>query len=349
MNIGKMAGLIQVSLIFLSLTIPTPADTLHLRSADSIRNVKIISFKQAKLEAIDTRTAQRRFIDLGDIALIRVDGRPELNEAEKWRMAKQANSAVEAYQKALVKTSAQGSWQTVWIKVRLMNLFAGLGQADRMVETYIELARQIPDWVIQVAPTRKEIKVSDSQLDLAARALLGARDETGSGKVREALGKFYRRVAGDRQLPVARDTKAVGLAEKDLEKFDQPGPWLDPWAEGKIKSGNAEAVLHVTQKLFSSSLRRNLPAVFYWQGRGHLAKGEFDRAALDLLETAIEFPSSPYTPQALFWAAQAAGETGRSDYARKLRLELIDNFANSNDYAVIQLVEKTRDLLHEKE
>ena len=47
--------------------------------------------------------------------------------------------------------------------------------------------------------------------------------------------------------------------------------------------------------------------------------------------------------------AQAAGETGRSDYARKLRLELIDSFANSNDYAVIQLVEKARDLLHEKE
>jgi hypothetical protein len=227
--------------------------------------------------------------------------------------------------------------------------FATLGQADRMVEGYIDLARQIPDWIIQVAPARKNIKVSDSQLELAARTLLQARDESGSGKVREALGKFYQRLARDRNLPAAKDTKAMGLEEKDLEKFDQPGPWLDSWAEGKIKSGNSDSVLRVTRRLFSSALRRNLPAVFYWQGRGHLAKGESDQAAMNLLETAIEFPSSPYAPPALFWAARAATETGRYDYAKKLRMELIDNFANSNDYTVIQLVEKARDLLHEKE
>jgi tetratricopeptide (TPR) repeat protein len=200
-----------------------------------------------------------------------------------------------------------------------------------------------------VSPTRKDIKVSDSQLDQAGRSLLQAREETTSGKVREALGKFYQRLGRDRVLPPTKDTKAVGLEEKDLEKFDQPGPWLDAWAEEKIKSGNFDSVLRVTQRLFGSSLRRNLPAVFYWQGRAHLAKGEFDAAALDLLETAVEFPASPYTPQALFWAAKAATETGRSDYARKLWLELIDSFSSSNDFAVIQLVEKARDLLHDKE
>ncbi len=341
---------IRVILILLSITISAFADTVHLRSADSsIRQVKIISFRQARVEAIDTKTGQRRFIDFGEIALVRVDGQPELNEAEKWGTAKQYDQAAGAYQKALKKSSGKGSWIPVWTKARLMNLYAALGQADRMVEMYVDLARQIPDWVIQVAPARKDIKVSDSQLELAARNLLQARDESGSGKVREALGKFYQRLNRDRKLPPAKDTKAMGLAETDLEKFDQPGPWLDSWAEEKIKSGSADSVLRVTQRLYFSSLRRNLPAVFYWQGRGHAAKGEYDLAALDLLETAIEFPSSSYAPPALFWAARAAAETGRYDYARKLRLELIDNFSGSNDYTVIQLVEKARDFLHEKE
>jgi hypothetical protein len=67
------------------------------------------------------------------------------------------------------------------------------------------------------------------------------------------------------------------------------------------------------------------------------------------LRVAIEFPFSEYVPQSLFHAAQAAEQAGRSDCAKKIRMELIDIFNNSNDYRVIQLVEQARDALNDKE
>jgi hypothetical protein len=54
-------------------------------------------------------------------------------------------------------------------------------------------------------------------------------------------------------------------------------------------------------------------------------------------------------PQSLFFAAQSAEQAGRSEYAKKIRIELIDTFSNSNDYRVIQLVEQARDSLNDKE
>ena len=89
--------------------------------------------------------------------------------------------------------------------------------------------------------------------------------------------------------------------------------------------------------------------MFYWRGRAELGGGDFDHAALSFLRVAIEFPTSSYVPEALFYAAQAAEQAGRSGYARSIRSELIDTFNSSNDYRVIQLVEQARELLNEKE
>jgi tetratricopeptide (TPR) repeat protein len=329
--------------------LPAGADTIHLRSAESIRYVRVLAFKDGRLETVDIKQGRRRLIDYWDIALIRVDGQPNLNEAEKLLAARQQTAAVKAYQAAFDKTPARGAWMSVWTKVRLLNLFAALGQVDRVVETYIDLARQIPDWVILVSPTPGELKAPEAQLDAAGRRLVQARDESRSPKTREALAKFYQRLGGNRALPAAKDMQVLGAGVQDVAKFDQPGPWLDAWAEEKIKAGNADAVRAVTDRLFVSSLRRNLPAVFYWCGRALLAKGNYDAAALSLLEVAVEFPAAPYAPTALFHAARAAAQAGRIEYARTLWRELIDNFGGASEYTVIQLVEQARDALHEKE
>lgn len=331
------------------LAVPAAADTVHLRSAQSIRNVRIVAFKQGRLETIDVKRGDRRLFEYSEIALIRVDGQPNLNEAEKLLAARQTGSVVKEYESALAKAPAKGGWIPVWVKVRLMALFAAQGQIDRVVDTYIDLAGQIPDWVILVAPAQSDLKAPAAQREAAARRLVQAREASNSAKTREALAKFYQRLGGDRVLPPAKDTQVVGADVRDVEKFDQPGPWLDAWAEEKIKSGNADAVLRVTGRLFGSALRRNLPAVFYWQGRARLEKRDYDAAALDFLEVAIEFPAGAYAPAALFYAAQAAAATGRTGYAERLQRELIDTFAGSNDYTVIQLVEQARDSLSEKE
>ncbi|MFA5863608.1 MAG: tetratricopeptide repeat protein [Phycisphaerae bacterium] len=347
----RLAHATPFYVLLLSLTCVSAgwADTVLLRSAESVRNVRIVGFKEGRIETLDTKNGQRQIFGYSEIALIRVDGQPDLNEAEKSFTVGQFDSAVRIYQKAQEKMRVKSSWPTIWIKVRLMNILAAQGQVQRVVETYIDLAKQIPDWVISVSPTRKDLKATQVQLELAARQLVQARDASNSGKVREALMKFYQKIDRGRQPPVARDLNVGKLEEKDLEKLDQPGTWLDTWAEEKIKVGGVDSALRVTQRLFSSAFRRNLPGVFYWQGRAQLAKGDYENAALSFMEIAVEFPSSDYSARALFYAAQTASESGHLDYARTLWQELIDNFSNSADYNVIQLAEQARDLLHEKE
>ncbi len=325
-------------------------DTVHLRSGDSsVRGVTIVSFKQAQLELLD-RGGKRRTVDYGDIALIRVDGRPDLNRAEQLFLTQRFSDAISAYQTCLTRNIRRGSWLETWIRVRLLNLLAGQGRIEEAADLYVELARQIPDWLVGVAPTENQIKASPDQLERAARRIIQARDELTDPKSREALGKFYQHLGRQcKPLPPARSVLPKGLDEKDLEKYDQPGPWLDLWAEEKLKNNQPEPVLRVIDRLFRSSLRRNLPGVFYWRGRAQLVCRDFDFAALSFLRVAVEFPSSSYAPSSLFYAGKAASLAGRSSYAKKLWREVIDTYGNSNDYQVIQLVEQARDSLQDKE
>jgi tetratricopeptide (TPR) repeat protein len=325
------------------------ADTIFLKSAqDSIRGIKIVSFKQGRLEGLE-KQGERKNVKYDDIAIIRVDGQVELNAGEKFLTIRQYDQAVISYRKALTRKAGKNSWMDLWVRVRLMNLYASQGKVDESTGIYIDLAREISDWALAVAPKKGEIKGDAATLERAGAMLVKARDESNSIKVREALAKYFERLGCKQMLPEAKPVVSAGTDEKDFETFDQPGPWLDGWAEKKIKSDDAAAVLRVTQRLYTTSLRRNLPAVFYWRGRAELSGRDFDHAALSFLRVAIEFPASSYVPEALFYAGQAAEQAGRSDYAKKIRMELIDTFNNSNDYRVIQLVEQARDLLSEKE
>ncbi|NLE28287.1 MAG: hypothetical protein GX629_01295 [Phycisphaerae bacterium] len=325
------------------------ADTIFLKSAqESIRGVRIVAFKQGRLEGLD-KQGGRRTIMYDDIAIIRVDGQVELNSGEKFLSLRQYDQAIASYRQALTQKTGKAGWRNLWIRVRLMSLYASRGQVDASAEIYIDLAKEIPEWVLTVAPTQGEIRNEPVALERAGGMLVKARDESRSGKVREALAKFYERLGCRQALPEARPIQSAEVEEKDFEKFDQPGSWLDVWAEKKVGVGDSASVLRVTQRLYTTSFRRNLPAVFYWRGRAELGAGDFDHAALSFLRVAIEFPTSSYVPEALFYAAQAAEQAGRSGYARSIRSELIDTFNSSNDYRVIQLVEQARELLNEKE
>jgi tetratricopeptide (TPR) repeat protein len=333
----------------LAWTTAAAADTIFLKSADeSIRGVKIVSFNQGRLEGL-SKQGTRSTIKYDDIAIIRVDGLVDLNAGEKFLTIRQDDQAIDAYRKALKQTAGKNAWTNLWIRVRLMRLYAAQGQIDESTEIYIDLAREIPEWILTVAPKQSEIRSTPDMLERAGAMLVKARDEISSGKVREALAKFYERLGCKQSLPEARPVVKAGADVKDFESFDQPGPWLDAWAEKKVNADDPVAVLGVVTRLYATSFRRNLPAVFYWRGRAELSAKDFDHATLSFLRVAIEFPFSEYVPQSLFFAAQSAEQAGRSEYAKKIRIELIDTFSNSNDYRVIQLVEQARDSLNDKE
>jgi len=335
-------------MIMLLSTVSLRADTVLTTRAESIRSVKVVAFNRGKLELID-RQGSRELIDYSEIALIRVNGQVRLNRAERLLMQKQFEKSAGEYQKVVNNISSKKSWITVWSKVRLMNILARLGRVRRMAELYIELANTIPDWVISVAPTRREAKIDKKQLRQIARILIVARSKSESTKVREAIAKFYKRLGCQEKLPAEQKKGLIKSIERNIEKLDQPGPWLDKWAEKKLKDGKLVEIYKVTDRLFKTSFRRNLPAVLYWQGRTLLADEKYDEAGLKLIRVAIEFPSSRYTPAAMFYAGRAAELAGKIKYARRIWKELIDNYSASSDFNIINFVEKARDALEDRE
>jgi tetratricopeptide (TPR) repeat protein len=231
----------MVSLIFFCSFVQ--ADTIFLKSIETIRGVTVVEFSQGQLETINKKGG-RKTVNFDDIACVRVDGEPDLNDAERLLRLKNGENAVRAYRKVLAKTDRKKSWIKHWAQVRLMNQLARQGQIDDAAEVYIELAGEIPDWVLSVSPTPQDFKTTSATLDLAGAKLVKARDESKSGKVREALAKFYQRLGCEKKLPEAKPIVTVNAGdEKDFDKFDQPGPWLDAWAEARIKSGHPDAVL----------------------------------------------------------------------------------------------------------
>ncbi len=324
------------------------ADTVFLTTSKSIRSVKVVAFNRGKLEVLDSKGA-RQLIDYPEVALVRVNGNAKLYRAERLFMQKRFEDSASEYQKIVNSASSKKSWIAIWSQVRLMHIFARLGKVRRMAEIYINLAKIIPDWVINVAPTRREAKISKTQLRQIARMLIAARSKSDSTKTREAIVKFYKRLGCQEKLPPEEKKGLIKSIEKNIEKLDQPGPWLDKWAEKKLKDGKLSEIYKVTDRLFKTSFRRNLPAVLYWQGRTLLADEKYDEAGLKLMRIAIEFPSSRYTPAALYYAGRAAELGGKINYAKRIWKELIDNYSASTDFTIIGFVEKARDALEDRE
>ncbi len=342
---------IKISLTILTLSLfsqnQAAADTILLSMAKSIRGVKIVAFKQAKLETID-KNGNRQVFPYSDIAIIRVDGKPHLNKAEMMFLQGKFELAATEYQKVINNVSEKKRWIKIWARVKLMNIFAKLGNARRMTETYIELAKTIPDWVIMIAPTRREAKLSKKQIAIVARILAAERQKSKSTKVREAIAKFYKRMGCVRKLPTDSYRK-ISESIADVNKATQAGPWLVKWVQQQLSNGNIKKAYEVTNRLFKTSFRRNLPVVLYCQGRILLADEKYDQAGLKLIRLAIEFPSSQYTPAALFYAGKAAELAGRMEYAKKIWKELIDNYSSSMDFKIIDFVEKAHDALKDRE
>lgn len=334
----KKVILMLVLAVTLAIVPIVEADTILTRSAKSIRGVKIVSFKKAKLEII-RKDGKRSNIPYYDIALIRVDGKPGLNRAEQLLMRKSYELAAREYH----KVAKDKTWISIWSRVRWMNTIAKTNNVRKVAKIYIDLANQIPSWVITVAPTRRNIKADKFQLASVGRMLIDARDKSSSAKTREALVKFYKQLGCEEKLPPA-PKRQIGL---NVKKMDQPGPWFDRWAKEKLNKGKADEVMEVADNLFKKSNRRNLPILLYWQGRAMFSKSQFDNAGIKFVRVVIEFPASEYAPFALFYAGRSAEKAGRIEYAQKLYQELVGKFTHSNDFKVMDIIEKAREAVEE--
>lgn len=320
------------------------ADTVHTRQAKSYRQIRIVGFARGRIEAVEKKSGKRSFFEFDKIALIRVDKKPLLNQAEKLLALKQYAKAIDAYGIALEKASSR--WEKTWIKVRLMRLLAAGNQLDRAIEIYIDLSRTIPGWVLQVAPVGGKISGDEKQRAKAAAALMRARDRASSPKRREALSRFLERLGyeqrptldeQDEQEPVRKTKKTATM------DFRRPGLWLDAFAEEKLAAGKYDRLSEAADKLFKIVHRADLAGILYWQGRVMLADGKYDRAALRLLRVAIEFPRSKYAPYALYHTADAMSKRGRTGYAQKVRRELVRRYEAVMDVRVSMLVDSARE------
>ena len=311
-------------------------DTIHTRGARSHRDLQIVDFAQGKLGTVETRTGNREQWSLDEIALIRVDDNPVLNDAERLLGLEHHAEAIETYQTALDRASAK--WQITWIKVRLLNLLAGQGQLGQAVRVYIDLAETIPDWLIQAAPTRDRIMADNQQLSQAITVLTAARMKTSSSQAQSTLNRFIERLGGTKNRADGHEAPPIEPSEADVPSDGRPGLWLDDFAEQRLKTGKFAPIASATDQLLKTAVRADLPAVLYWRGRALFGQGETDAAALALLRVAIEFPRSKYAPRALFYAVDALLRGNRREYAEQIRSELVDRYANSEDAEVSRLV-----------
>jgi len=316
------------------------ADTVLTRKAQSVRHVKIVEFDRARLTVMDSQSGQRSQIDFADVYLVRVDGRAELNEAEKLLSLKKYDEAVAAYREAL--GFAGGGWEGAWVRVRLVNLLARGGKLDEAAELIVRLAEDIPEWLIQVLPTRGEIPSDEKAMGAATATLVAARNKAGSAETRQALSRVLERL-GINQPNLADRKKVVReVTESELLNFRRPGAWLDQWAAEQLEAGKADQLLATTETLFAAAVRADLPGILHWRGRGLSAAGRFDGAALELLRVAVEFPQSPYAAGSLFYAAEALDQGSRQVFAKAVREELVRRFGDSTEAAVAEMVDGAR-------
>jgi tetratricopeptide (TPR) repeat protein len=337
-----IASLVAMSV----LTLDADADTVLTRKAESFRSLKIIGFKQARLETADQQSGQSRLFDFGDVAMIRVDGATELNAAEKYVMLRQNDKAVQAYRQAL--QACRGGWQEIWMKARLLSLYASSGQVETLATTYGQLAAIIPEWVIQIAPQSTDIAGDGEAKKRAAAHLMELRNLSTSARERDAMNRFLQRL-GYELSPADRDkSPARDVSESEVLSMRRPGAWLDAWAEKKLQSGQAKQVGQTADRLFASAVRADLPAILYWQGRSSLEQEKFDAAAIQCLRVVIEFPGSRYAPFALYYAASSLDRSGRDREANALWREFVEQFGNNQELLISQRVDMARQRLNRK-
>ncbi len=329
----KVSGCSIILLVFASVL---RADTIFLADTTKLSRITITDFKDAKLEYITT-DGKRRMIGYHKVAILRLDGKPVLNRAERLFFLKKYDSSADEYQR--IVNNAKDSWILVWSKVRLLTIFSMQKNIKRFVQLYADLANRIPDWVVSVVPIQNLHGLSSSDRTLLGRLLMSTRKRMKSIRARRAIERLYKRLGFKQELPPA---PRAGKLQFDPAKMDQPGPWMDVWAEKTFKEGNVKTVLDIIEKLYPNSYRRNLPILLYWKGRALLIEKRYDLAGLTLIRIPIEFPSSRYTPFALYYAGISAELAGKPDYAKKIFTKLINDFINSPDFNVINIVEKAK-------
>ncbi len=301
------------------------ADTVHCKSAVTHKAVRIIDFKNGKLQLLD-RTGQRITLGLNRIANIRVDGLAALNKAEQNLAIGQASAAGQYYPTALA--GADRTWLRIWIYTRLINLHVQSGNLEQMARDYCVLAGLAPRWASKAVPNLARLGARDSdQVTMAISILQQAEGREKALLVRQCLRKVRLRLAkslGTRQIPASVTGQGAGTG--GMGGGVGRRATFDSWAFDNLQNGNWRAVLNTVKRRYSTCLPGQLPQLLYWRGRAMYIKDDVQSAMLDYLRVAIEFPVSKYAPRGLYRAGRCLLEDNQQQAAKGLFNELLDNY-----------------------
>ncbi len=301
------------------------ADTVHCKSAITHKSVRIIDFKNGKLQLLD-RTGQRITLAFNQIANIRMDGLAALNKAEQNLAAGHVSAARRYYQTALA--GADRTWLKVWIYVRLINLHVQSGNLEQMARDYCVLAGLAPRWASKAVPNLARLGARHSgQAAMAVSILQQAEGREKQLLVRQCLRKVRLRLSkslGTRQIPRSLTGQGAGTSGKDGGVGRRAT--FDSWAADNLQGGNWQAVLNTVKRRYKTCMPGQLPQLLYWRGRAMYVRDDVQSAMLDYLRVAIEFPASKYAPRGLYRAGRCLLEDNQQQAAKGLFKELLDNY-----------------------
>lgn len=331
---------LAIAIIFLAIfsgfAIFSRADTVILKDSTAIKGVNIIGFKGGRLELLFA-SGRREMLDCGNIAIIRVDSNPRLNRAERLLYLKRYDESYKEYKGLEV---GKNSWMAIWAKLRLAYIAALEEKVDEFARIYSELAYRIGDDVVLLAPLDVLLGWSERNKEKLGRLLLSMSESSTAEKHHNALYKLYKRMGFAGELkPLQAEL------EFNPYKMDQPGEWLDKWAKKSLEEGKIDQLKDLIEQLYPRSFRKNLPYLLYWRGMLRYELADYDRAALDFLRIVVEFPSSDYTPKALYYASLSAEAAEKPNYAIRLLNELIERYSNSVDFSILNILDKAEEKL----
>jgi len=127
----------------------------------------------------------------------------------------------------------------------------------------------------------------------------------------EAASRFYVPLAKEQDSPLADDAQLqLGLMQFNRRRYAE-----------------AAKTLGVFSDRFEKSELRTRAG--YWQGRAHLAEGDWDRAVESLL-AATDDPRHPLMPEIVFYAGEAWRRAGRLDEAIRQYDRVLSNWSASD-------------------
>lgn len=275
--------------VFLAAASPSVADSLQRGNLPVIQGVTLIGVEDGKLKY---RTAAGdRDVPLKEISTLTIDSVPKFAEGIKALDEGKLRSAQRAFED--VWADANIEWVKHFGGFYLVQVYDQRGEAVEAAQVYARLAAANADVFFLSKPPVASLAEADENQKERIGNEIQAVAKTASGKRRELLNSFYKKVAGNSAASLPTEGSKPG-----------PGGGDKSGLEGKAK------VLLPTQ-LYNVLQRKGGPED-KWLGLELLSKGEY-QAAHDAIKPWLENPGDLAEKLFIYGKAQLALAEAKND------------------------------------